>query len=99
MLKNIENLKPTYRSFLDDFDNDFLSPCYKESIKLDRGSGFFSLKSLLLSFDGLLKFIKNGGYIRLICNPQLSAEDIALIDASINLKDTIISKFIKQIDV
>lgn len=99
MLKNIENLKPTYRSFVDDFDNDFLSPCYKESIKFDRGSGYFSLKSLLLSFDGLLKFVKNGGYIRLICNPELSVEDIALIDASINLKDTIISKFIKQIEI
>lgn len=98
MLKNIENLKPTYRSFVDDFDKDFLTPCYKESIKLDRGSGFFSLKSLILSFEGLLKFIKNGGSIRLICNPQLSAEDIALIDASINLKDIIVSKFIKQID-
>ena len=66
MLRNIASLKPTYRSFSDDFDNDFLSPCYRESIKLDRGSGFFSLKSLLLSFDGLLKFIKNGGIIRLI---------------------------------
>lgn len=99
MLKHIENLKPTYRSFIDDFDNDFLSPCYRESIKLDRGSGFFSLKSLLLSFDGLLKFIKNGGCIRLICNPQLSAEDISLIDASINLKDLIVSKLIKQIDI
>lgn len=99
MLKNIENLKPTYRSFVDNFDNDFLSPCYKESIKFDRGSGYFSLKSLLLSFEGLLKFVKNGGYIRLICNPELSVEDIALIDASINLKDTIISKFIKQIEI
>ena len=99
MLKNIENLKPTYRSFVDDFDNDFLSPCYRESIKLDRGSGYFSLKSLLLSFDGLLKFIKNGGSIRLICNPELSPEDIALIDASVNLEETIISKFIKQIEI
>jgi len=99
MLKDIETLKPTYRSFADDFDNDFLSPCYRESIKLDRGSGYFSLKSLLLSFDGLLKFIKNGGVIRLICNPELSIEDIALIDASINLKDTVISKLLKQIDI
>lgn len=99
MLKNIENIKPIYRSFEDNFDNDFLTPCYKESVKLDRGSGYFSLNSLILSFDGLLKFIKNGGCIRLICNPELSLDDVALIDQSISLRETIISKFINQVNI
>ncbi len=68
-----------YRSTFNDFDNDFLNPSYAESISFDRGSGYFSLKSLVLSIDGLIKFIRNGGNIRLICNPELSSEDIELI--------------------
>ena len=78
MLKRNQYLD-IYRSTFNDFDNDFLNPSYVESISLDRGSGFFSLKSLILSMDGLLKFIRNDGKIRVICNPELSNEDIEII--------------------
>ncbi len=98
MLKDLENLKPIYQSFDDDFDGDFMIPCYKESISLERGSGFFSLKSLILSFDGLLKFIKNGGNIHLVCNPKLSVEDISLIDASLSLENALSLKLIQVIE-
>lgn len=78
MLKRNEYLD-IYRSTFNDFDADFMNPSYAESIAFDRGSGFFSLKSLILSMDGLIKFIRNGGNIRLICNPELSSDDIDLI--------------------
>lgn len=78
MLKRNQYLD-IYRSTFNDFDNDFLNPSYAESISFDRGSGYFSLKSLILSIDGLIKFIRNGGNIRLICNPELSSDDIELI--------------------
>jgi len=78
MLKRNQYLD-IYRSTFNDFDNDFLNPSYAESISFDRGSGYFSLKSLILSIDGLIKFIRNGGSIRLICNPELSSDDIELI--------------------
>ena len=78
MLKRNDYLD-IYRSTFNDFDNDFLNPSYAESISFDRGSGYFSLKSLILSMDGLIKFIRNGGNIRLICNPELSSDDIELI--------------------
>lgn len=78
MLKRNQYLD-IYRSPFNDFDSDFLNPSYAESISFDRGSGYFSLKSLILSMEGLLKFIRNGGNIRLICNPELSNDDIELI--------------------
>lgn len=78
MLKRNEYLD-IYRSTFNDFDADFMNPSYAESIAFDRGSGFFSLKSLILSMEGLIKFIRNGGNIRLICNPELSNDDIDLI--------------------
>lgn len=86
MLKRNEYLD-IYRSTFNDFDNDFLNPSYAESISFDRGSGYFSLKSLVLSIDGLIKFIRNGGHIRLICNPELSSDDIELIAHGILLDE------------
>ena len=48
MLKRNQYLD-IYRSTFNDFDNDFLNPSYAESISFDKGSGYFSLKSLILS--------------------------------------------------
>jgi len=81
MLKNNSYIS-TYRSIFNDFDKEFMIPSYKESIQLDRGSGFFTIKSLAMSFEGLSDFASRGGKIRLVCNPQLTQEDIAIIDWS-----------------
>lgn len=70
-------------SIEDNFDDDFFVPSYKESILYERGSGFFALNSLILSFDGILKFIENCGVINLICSPKIGDGDIALIAASL----------------
>lgn len=86
MLKRNQYLD-IYRSTFNDFDNEFLNPSYAESISFDRGSGYFSLKSLILSMEGLLKFIRNGGNIRLICNPELSNDDIELIARGLLIDD------------
>lgn len=40
---------------------------------------FFSLRSLIMSIDGIISFLQNDGHIKLICNPNLSEEDINLI--------------------
>jgi DNA phosphorothioation system restriction enzyme len=87
MLTNNKYLS-IYRSIFNDFDAEFLVPCLKESVKLFRGTGYFSLKSLISCFDGLLKFIKNGGTIQLVCNPQLSGTDIENINKGYELSDS-----------
>lgn len=98
MLKSNE-YKWMYRSFDCDFEKDFFYPSYAESVRLDRASGYFSLNSLLLSFDGLMKFIQNDGCIRIICNPDLSSKDIALIDAGTSVDPCMITEdLIRQLE-
>lgn len=90
--------KQIYRSSSSDFDKDFLNPCYRESITFDRASGYFTVDSLVMSIDGILQFIANGGKMRLICNPELSEEDIALINAGYNLdNEKIIKDLIREL--
>jgi len=87
MLTN-NKYKLIYRSFFDNFDRDFLIPSYRESNRLYRASGYFSLRSLMLSFDGLLSFIENGGVLNLLCSPELSDADITAIQAGSTLTDS-----------
>lgn len=88
-----------YRSFDSNFEKEFFCPSYRESIRLERASGYFTLSSLILSIDGLVEFIQNGGEICLICNPDLSPNDIALIDAGTSLSSELITAtLINEID-
>lgn len=84
MLTN-NTYRSIYRSLANDFDKDFMIPSYTESVSLKRGSGYFSLHSLIMSIDGIIRFIHNDGKIQLICNPELSQSDISLIEAGTNL--------------
>ncbi len=84
MLNKIK-FKPIYRTHKDSIDQDFYVPCFSESIRLDRAAGYFSLHSLTLSINGLIRFIRKGGKINLICSPDLSQADAELIDACVSL--------------
>lgn len=77
--------KPIYRTHKDSIDRDFYVPCFCESIRLDRAAGYFSLHSLTLSIDGIIRFIQKKGQINLICSPDLSQSDAELIDACVSL--------------
>ncbi len=78
-----------YRTNRCDFDEDFMVPCYERSILLERGSGFFTLSSLVRSFMGIKSFVEHSGKIRLVCSPILNEQDIALIEAGLTNKDVI----------
>ena len=84
MLQKIK-YKPIYRTHKDSIDKDFYVPCFGESIRLDRAAGFFSLHSLTLSIDGIIRFIQKEGQIKLICSPDLTQTDAELIDACVSL--------------
>ena len=91
--------RPLYRSFSSDFDREFMIPSYQQSIILDRGSGYFSLKSLMLSMDGIIQFLGNNGRIRLVCNPELSQSDIDFIELGNSLEPShITADLIRVID-
>jgi hypothetical protein len=89
---NKRKYKSIYRTHKDSIDQDFYVPCFSESIQLDRAAGYFSLYSLTLSIDGLIRFIRKGGRINLICSPDLSQTDAELIDACISLDNEHITK-------
>lgn len=84
--------KQIYRTHKDSIDQDFYVPCFCESIRLDRAAGYFSLHSLALSIDGLIRFVRNEGKINIICSPDLSQEDAELIDACVSLDENHITK-------
>ena len=97
MLNKIK-FKPIYRTHKDSIDQDFYVPCFSESIRLDRAAGFFSLHSLALSIVGIIRFIRKGGQINIICSPEITYEDAELIDASISLgKDQITNSLLNTI--
>lgn len=84
--------KPIYRTHKDSIENEFYIPSFSESVELRRAVGFFSLHSLVLSIDGLIRFIRNNGDIKLICSPELSREDAELIDACISIDKEYVTK-------
>lgn len=86
MLNKIK-YKPIYRTHKDSIDQDFYVPSFSESITLDRAAGYFSLHSLVLSIDGIIRFVRKGGKINLICSPDLSQADAELIDACLSLDE------------
>lgn len=91
-------LKPIYRTHKDSIAQDFYIPCFSESIFLYRAAGFFSLHSLALTIDGLIRFIRKGGKINLICSPDISQKDAELIDACVSLdKDHITKSLLESI--
>ena len=91
MLKR-NKYKPIYRTFKDSIDKDFYVPSFSESIRLDRAAGYFSLHSLVLSIDGIIRFVRQGGKINIICSPDISQSDAELIDACISLNEEDVTK-------
>lgn len=98
MLKNIQ-YKSIYRNLYDDFNRDFLIPSYRNSIEVFRASGFFTLDSLLLSFDGLFDFARHGGKMKLLCSPMLNDEDVQRIKEGKKVsEDLVIEKLLLEIN-
>ncbi len=91
MLRKIK-YKPVYRTYNNCIEKEFYVPSYYESLRLNRAAGYFSLYSLLLSIDGIIRFIRNKGQINIICSPDLSQSDAELIDACLSLDKEHITK-------
>lgn len=99
MDKNFRNipLKLSYDSGLDDILWDFYIPVLSMAKTYDRIAGFFSSSSLALSARGLEEFLSNGGKMRLVTCPQLSKQDVEMLErASKNLGQIITDNFIKD---
>jgi len=58
-----------------DLIEQFFIPLLKNSVRYDRGVGFFSSNWIKESFIGMAEFAKNGGKARWITSPILDKED------------------------
>jgi superfamily II DNA or RNA helicase len=58
-----------------DLIDQFFVPLLKNSIRYDRGVGFFSSRWVKETFIGMTEFARNGGKARWITSPILSKED------------------------
>ena len=86
------NIKPEYRSRLDNVVRDFYIPILENSILYKRAVGFFSSSALLALSGGICGLIKNGGKIQLIASPSLSKEDTEAINEGLKNRDEVIKE-------
>ncbi len=89
-LKSLK-LKTEYRTGIDDLIYDFYVPCTAESIRYDRAVGYFRSSILLLAGGALIDLALRGGYVRLVCSPDLSLEDINAIRQGYERREEILS--------
>lgn len=85
-------LKPEYRSRLDNVIRDFYNPVLKQAVIYKRAVGFFSSSALLSLTAGICGLIENGGTIQMIASPRLSPEDIDAINDGIRRRDEVIKE-------
>lgn len=85
-------LKPEYRSRLDNVIRDFYIPVLKQAVGYKRAVGYFSSSALLSLTAGICELIDNGGSIQLIASPRLSTEDIEAINDGIRRRDDVIKE-------
>jgi DNA phosphorothioation system restriction enzyme len=84
--------KLQYRSDEDNLINDFYIPCMQESIRYDRAVGYFTSGILAEAAQGIEKFIKQDGKIRIIASPKLSDDDVSAIKQGIKAKEEAIEE-------
>ena len=85
-------IKPEYRSRLDNVMKDFYIPVLKQAVLYKRAVGFFSSTALIEMSAGICGLVKNGGKIQMIASPRLSAEDIQAITDGIKRRDDVIEE-------
>ena len=83
-------LKPEYRSRLDNVIRDFYNPVLKQAVTYKRAVGFFSSSALISLSAGICGLVDNGGTIQLIASPRLSPEDVEAINDGIRRRDEVI---------
>jgi hypothetical protein len=58
---------------------DFYVPCLLNSTHYDRAVGYFRSSIYALVGEAMIEFADRGGRMRLVCSPDLEAEDIESI--------------------
>lgn len=86
------DIKPEYRSLIDNIVYDFYEPILSKSVLYKRAVGFFSSSSLIELTNGIKGLLKNDGKIEMIASPRLSPEDIQAIEDGFERRNQIIEE-------
>jgi DNA phosphorothioation system restriction enzyme len=97
-LSNLD-LLDAYRSGRNSLIAEFYIPCMSVSLRFDRAVGFFTSSSLSVAAKGLSRLVRNGGSMRLIASPSLTAEDAATIHEGYRNREKIIARaLLRELD-
>lgn len=78
--------KKSYCSPEDNVVQELLIPALKEAVLYERASGYFSSDSLLEITTGIYSLVMNGGHIRMIISPNITAKDAEAIKIGYQLR-------------
>jgi hypothetical protein len=73
------SISPVLETSTADILGGFILPCLRESIRFDRGVGYFTSQWLRLAGSGLASLAARGGRGRLIASPKLEPSDWAAL--------------------
>lgn len=102
MLKDL-SLRAVYDSAECELVQDLIVPLMRESIRYDRGVGFFTSGWLTVAFKGLVELAENEGKARIITSPMISKSDLEAMEKGNDAKNSellykILSKAIEDIE-
>lgn len=94
-LRDVE-VKPEYRSLLDDMVRGFYIPLLSQAVSYKRAVGFFSSTALIEISKGISELVKNGGRIQLLASPRLTEEDLDAIEKGFEMRYQIIERCLER---
>ena len=91
------NIKLSYINHGDDnFVSSLINPALMCAKFYRRSIGFFSSSVLMTIMPSLPYFVKNGGQIQLIVSPNLSNDDVEIIDKGYKLKEEVLKSSFQE---
>ena len=85
-----------YKTNKNDVVKEFYIPVLKQSVLYKRAVGFFSSTALIELSKGISGLVRNGGKIKFIVSPLLSAEDIDAINKGYEARDIIHEALLRE---
>lgn len=86
-----------YKTNKNDVVKDFYIPVLKQSVLYKRAVGFFSSTALIELSKGITGLVRNGGKIKFIVSPLLSAEDIDAINKGYEAREIVHEALLREI--
>jgi len=90
-------LNPIYSSYDNDLVEEFYNPLFKNALKFDRISAYFSAKALAKYGLGLEYFARKGHKYRLIISERISVYDYEIIKQGYKLKENVKNNIIDNL--